>query len=119
MNVFIENYLVISILFISVILSILLFFINFFLVVKTYDVAKVTIYECGFDPMEDSRERFDVIFYMIAILFIIFDIEIMFLFPWAISLTGVGFFGYILMIFFLLFITLGFFYEWFRGALEW
>jgi NADH-quinone oxidoreductase subunit A len=83
------------------------------------DVAKASAYECGFDAFEDSRGKFDVRFYLVAILFIIFDLEVAFLFPWAISLREIGAFGFWSMMFFLGVLTVGFIYEWRKGALEW
>jgi len=83
------------------------------------DSEKVSSYECGFEPFEDSRGRFDVRFYLVAILFIIFDLEIAFLFPWAISLGNIGLFGFWSMMVFLGVLTVGFVYEWKKGALEW
>ena len=83
------------------------------------DPAKVSAYECGFDAFGDARGRFDVRFYLVAILFIIFDLEIAFLFPWAIALGDIGVFGYWSMMVFLGVLTIGFVYEWKKGALEW
>ena len=83
------------------------------------DTEKVSAYECGFEAFEDARGRFDVRFYLVAILFIIFDLEIAFLFPWAISLSAVGMLGFWSMIAFLAVLTIGFVYEWKKGALEW
>jgi NADH-quinone oxidoreductase subunit A len=83
------------------------------------DSEKLSPYECGFDPFEDSRVRFDVRYYLVAILFIIFDLEVAFLFPWAVSLGDVGLFGFWSMIVFLAVLTVGFIYEWNKGALEW
>jgi NADH-quinone oxidoreductase subunit A len=80
---------------------------------------KVSAYECGFDAFEDARHRFDVRYYLVAILFIIFDLEVAFLFPWAISLAHIGMLGFWSMISFLAVLTVGFIYEWNRGALEW
>lgn len=80
---------------------------------------KLTGYECGFDPFGDARGRFDVRFYLVAILFIIFDLEVTFLIPWAISLKGIGAFGFWSMMIFLLVLTAGFVYEWKKGALDW
>ena len=80
---------------------------------------KNSAYECGFDAFEDSRHKFDVRFYLVAILFIIFDLEIAFLFPWAISLGKIGAFGFYSMMSFLVILTVGFIYEWKKGALEW
>ncbi len=83
------------------------------------DAEKVSPYECGFEAFEDSRLKFDVRYYLVAILFIIFDLEIVFLFPWAVTLEENGLFGVIAMGVFLLILTVGFAYEWGKGALEW
>lgn len=83
------------------------------------DEEKMAAYECGFDAFEDSRRQFDVRFYLVAILFIIFDLEVAFLFPWAVSLGGIGLFGFWSMMVFLAVLTIGFIYEWKKGALEW
>lgn len=83
------------------------------------DVEKLSPYECGFEPFGDSRKQFDVRFYLVAILFIIFDLEVAFLFPWAISLGEIGMFGFWSMMVFLGVLTIGFVYEWKKGALEW
>ena len=80
---------------------------------------KLSPYECGFEAFEDSRMKFDVRYYLVAILFIIFDLEIAFLFPWAIVLENIGWFGYIAMSIFLGILVIGFIYEWKKGALEW
>ncbi len=83
------------------------------------DAEKTSPYECGFEAFEDSRIRFDVRYYLVAILFIIFDLEIAFLFPWAVSLDVIGTFGLLAMGIFLLILVIGFIYEWKKGALEW
>ena len=83
------------------------------------DPEKLSPYECGFEPFNDSRMEFDVRFYLVAILFIIFDLEIAFLFPWAISLGKIGIFGFVSMMIFLAILTIGFIYEWKKGALDW
>jgi NADH-quinone oxidoreductase subunit A len=83
------------------------------------DGEKVSPYECGFEAFEDSRTKFDVRYYLVAILFIIFDLEIAFLFPWAVSLDGIGGFGLLSMGVFLAVLVIGFIYEWKKGALEW
>ena len=80
---------------------------------------KLAPYECGFNAFDDARHQFDVRFYLVAILFIIFDLEIAFLFPWAIALSSIGLFGFWSMICFLVILTVGFVYEWKKGALEW
>jgi len=81
--------------------------------------SKLSTYECGFDPFGDARSQFDVRFYLVAILFIIFDLEIAFLFPWAVVLGKIGAMGFWSMMIFLSVLTVGFIYEWFKGALEW
>jgi len=83
------------------------------------DPEKVSAYECGFNSFDDARMKFDVRFYLVAILFIIFDLEVAFLFPWAVSFQHIGLFGFWSMIVFLAVLTIGFAYEWRKGALEW
>ena len=83
------------------------------------DPEKLSAYECGFEAFDDARGQFDVRFYLVAILFIIFDLEVAFLFPWAISLGDIGMFGFWSMVVFLGVLTIGFIYEWKKGALEW
>ena len=93
--------------------------LNFLLSPKKPDPEKLSAYECGFEPFQDSRMEFDVRFYLVAILFIIFDLEIAFLFPWAISLGNIGLLGFSSMMIFLFILTVGFIYEWKKGALDW
>ena len=100
-------------------LSCIFIILNFALSPKNPDPEKLSPYECGFEPFSDSRMEFDVRFYLVAILFIIFDLEIAFLFPWAISLGKIGFLGFISMMIFLFILTVGFIYEWKKGALDW
>jgi NADH-quinone oxidoreductase subunit A len=83
------------------------------------DAEKLSPYECGFEAFEDARMKFDVRYYLIAILFILFDLEIAFLFPWAVTLNEIGLFGFVSMMVFLLILVVGFVYEWMKGALEW
>ncbi|MBX3663160.1 MAG: NADH-quinone oxidoreductase subunit A [Burkholderiales bacterium] len=83
------------------------------------DQQKLSPYECGFEAFEDARMRFDVRYYLVAILFILFDLEIAFLFPWAVVLQEIGLFGFLSMMFFLAILVVGFIYEWKKGALEW
>ncbi|WP_340109311.1 NADH-quinone oxidoreductase subunit A [Pikeienuella sp. HZG-20] len=89
------------------------------LAVRRPDPEKTSAYECGFNAFDDARMKFDVRFYLVAILFIIFDLEVAFLFPWAVSLQDIGDFGFWSMIVFLGVLTTGFAYEWKKGALEW
>ena len=87
--------------------------------VSNPDSEKNSAYECGFEPFESARLKFDIRFYLVAILFIIFDLEIAFLFPWAITLGNIGLFGFFSMMLFLFILTIGFIYEWKKGALDW
>ncbi|MBP5855518.1 NADH-quinone oxidoreductase subunit A [Marivibrio halodurans] len=83
------------------------------------DSEKLSAYECGFEAFDDARQRFDVRFYLVTLLFIIFDLEVAFLFPWAVALGDIGVFGFWSMVVFLGILTIGFVYEWRKGALEW
>lgn len=115
----------------SSILSLLLLLISYLLASQKGDLEKLSPYECGFSPFQDARQEFDVKFYLVAILFIIFDLEISFLFPWSISLNSISnisilnsdifsiYYGYWVMLIFLFILTLGFIYEWIKGALQW
>ena len=117
---FLKDYLpIILFLIIAIVLSGAFIVVNFILSPKNPDPEKLSAYECGFEPFEDSRMEFDVRFYLVAILFIIFDLEIAFLFPWAISLGNIGALGFWSMMIFLFILTIGFIYEWKKGALEW
>jgi NADH-quinone oxidoreductase subunit A len=100
-------------------IGVLLLVLGFLIGSGGKDDEKLSPYECGFEPFEDSRTKFDVRYYLVAILFIIFDLEIAFLFPWAVSLDAVGGFGLISMGIFLAILVVGFIYEWRKGALEW
>ena len=117
---FLTDYLAIIIfLLIALLISIGFILINFLSSPSNPDPEKLSAYECGFDAFDDSRMEFDVRFYLVAILFIIFDLEIAFLFPWAITLGEIGVFGFWSMMIFLGVLTIGFIYEWKKGALEW
>ena len=117
---FLSDYLsIILFLFIALGLSIGFVLINFIASPSNPDPEKLSAYECGFEAFDDSRMEFDVRFYLVAILFIIFDLEIAFLFPWAISLGNIGLLGFWSMMIFLSILTIGFIYEWKKGALEW
>ncbi len=104
--------------FVSALLSGLILSLSFFVATQKPDPEKTSAYECGFDPFEDARAKFDIRFYLVAILFIIFDLEVTFLFPWAISLRNIDLFGFWTMMIFLIILTIGFVYEWRKGALE-
>ena len=117
---FLTDYLsIIIFLLIALLISIGFILINFLSSPSNPDPEKLSAYECGFDAFDDSRMEFDVRFYLVAILFIIFDLEIAFLFPWAITLGKTGVFGFWSMMIFLGVLTIGFIYEWKKGALEW
>lgn len=104
---------------IFLLLGLLLFIISFFFVYQKPTSEKVSAYECGFNPFGDARNKFEVRFYLVAILFIIFDLELLFLFPWIISFNTICLLGIWIMIFFLFLLTIGFIYEWHEGALDW
>ena len=93
--------------------------LSFILAKQKPDAEKLSAYECGFPPCSDARAKFDVRFYLVSILFIIFDLEIAFLFPWAVALSDIGLVGFWSMMLFLAILTVGFIYEWKKGALEW
>ena len=115
-----ENYLpVLIFMVIGVIVGGVMITLGFVLAPNRPDSEKNSPYECGFEAFEDSRMKFDVRYYLVAILFIIFDLEIAFLFPWAVVLEEIGVFGFVAMAIFLGILVLGFIYEWKKGALEW
>ena len=117
---FLKDYLsIIIFLIVALSLSVGFIVLNFLLSPKNPDPEKLSAYECGFEAFTDSRMEFDVRFYLVAILFIIFDLEIAFLFPWAISLGNIGILGFSSMMIFLFILTVGFIYEWKKGALDW
>lgn len=107
----------------SLALVLITYFLSFFLsfskvLLTSSSFEKISPYECGFNPFEDSRNQFDISFYLIGILFIIFDLEVSFLFPWVLSLSHIGFFGFLAAAIFLIVLTIGFIYEWFNGVLD-
>jgi len=103
----------------AIVLSAIIVSMSYFLVIQNPDSEKLSSYECGFEPYEDARHRFDIKFYLIAILFILFDIETMFLLPWSISLSQLNLLGFWSMIDFIFELGVGFLYVWYVGALEW
>ena len=117
---FLKDYLsIIIFIFVALALSIGFIVLNYIFSPKNPDPEKLSAYECGFEAFSDSRMEFDVRFYLVAILFIIFDLEIAFLFPWAVTLSNTGLFGFWSMMAFLSVLTVGFIYEWKKGALDW
>ena len=115
-----ENYLpVLIFMVVGIVIGGVMISLGFILAPNRPDSEKLSPYECGFEAFEDSRMKFDVRYYLVAILFIIFDLEIAFLFPWAIVLDSIGTFGFVAMAIFLGILIVGFIYEWKKGALEW
>lgn len=104
---------------ISLAIAVIVIVLGYVLGTRRPDSEKLSPYECGFESFEDARMKFDVRYYLVAILFIIFDLEIAFLFPWAIVLDQIGLFGFASMAVFLGILVIGFIYEWKKGALEW
>ncbi len=120
MNEFLIEYLPILVFFgIAVGLSVVIIGASYIVARQKPDSEKLSAYECGFEAFGDARKQFDVRFYLVAILFIIFDLEVAFLFPWAVSLGDIGLLGFWSMVIFLGILTVGFVYEWKKGALEW
>lgn len=114
-----EYYSIPLIILLAFIISIIILALSYVVGVTRLDTEKLSAYECGFDPFDDSRSAFDVRFYLVGILFIIFDLEVSFLFPWAVSLQSIPFDGLLSMTIFLIILTVGFVYEWLQGALNW
>nr|AHX02507.1 NADH dehydrogenase subunit 3 [Schimmelmannia schousboei] len=117
--IFSEYSIILVFLLVSFLLSFALFLLSYFFTPQCADQEKVSAYECGFNPFDDARATFDVRFYLVAILFLIFDLEISFLFPWSLVLGDLTIFGFWSMVVFLIILTIGFVYEWYKGALEW
>lgn len=115
-----SNYLIIFIfLLISLVLSIIIFILSFILIQQKDDLEKLTAYECGFNPYDDARKIFDVKFYLIALLFIVFDLEAVYIFPWVLTLSSNFSLGFWTMIEFLIELIIGFIYVWCNDAFEW
>ncbi|MFK8034614.1 MAG: NADH-quinone oxidoreductase subunit A [Hyphomicrobiales bacterium] len=120
MDVLLSQYLPIVVFIgIALVIGLALLIAPFIVAYKAPDSEKLSAYECGFNAFDDARMKFDVRFYLVAILFIIFDLEVAFLFPWAIAFGDLGLYGYVSMMIFLGILTIGFIYEWKKGALEW
>ena len=116
---FIEYIYILKFLVIFILIGLLLFFLSFLLVYQKPNNEKISSYECGFNPFSDARNKFEIRYYLISILFIIFDLELLFLFPWVICFHTLNIQGILSMIFFLVLLTIGFIYEWYEGALDW
>ncbi|MBI0169156.1 MULTISPECIES: NADH-quinone oxidoreductase subunit A [Bartonella] len=104
---------------VSALIAGILLIMPYIVAYRSPDPEKLSAYECGFNSFDDARMKFDIRFYLVSILFIIFDLEVAFLFPWAVSIDAVGMFGFVSMLVFLAVLTVGFIYEWKKGALEW
>ena len=104
---------------ISVLISFALLLISYTVSSKRVDLEKVSAYECGFEPFDEAKKSFDIQFYIVGVLFLIFDLEVAYLFPWSIALQSAGLFGFWVVLAFYFLINIGFFYEWQRGALDW
>ena len=116
---FFEYIYILKFLLIFILIGFLLFFLSFLLVYQKPNNEKISSYECGFNPFSDARNKFEIRYYLISILFIIFDLELLFLFPWVICFNNLSIEGILSMIFFLFLLTIGFIYEWYEGALDW
>jgi len=115
-----EYYPILLFVFVSAFVSFIFFFVSYIIIFKNRDIEKLSVYECGFSPFEtEGRSRFDIKFYVVGILFIIFDLEIAFFFPWIVAIDSIGYVGYISMITFLFLLLIAFIYEWRVGVLEW
>jgi NADH-quinone oxidoreductase subunit A len=120
MNALLQEYLPLVIFIgVSMVIGLALLIAPFIIAYQQPDPEKLSAYECGFEAFDDARRQFDVRFYLVAILFIIFDLEVAFLFPWAVSLAHIGALGFLSMMGFLGVLTVGFIYEWRKGALDW
>jgi NADH-quinone oxidoreductase subunit A len=118
-NLLVQYFPILLFLGLSGVLALVLLVLPMILAPSRPDAEKTSAYECGFNAFDDARMKFDVRFYLVAILFIIFDLEVTFLFPWAITLKEIGWFGFWSMMVFLGILIVGFIYEWKKGALEW
>nr|P48911.1 RecName: Full=NADH-ubiquinone oxidoreductase chain 3; AltName: Full=NADH dehydrogenase subunit 3 [Cyanidium caldarium]CAA88774.1 NADH dehydrogenase subunit 3 [Cyanidium caldarium] len=116
---FVEYFILFTYIIISFILACIISLLSYLLTTKKEDPEKTSAYECGFNPFDDTRTTFDVKFYLVAILFFNFCLEISFLFPWSIVLGNISYFGFVAIILFLFILTIGFIYEWKKGALNW
>lgn len=118
-KMFVEYVLLLKYFIICELFALILYFLPFFLVFQKPEVEKFSTYECGFNPFGDARNKFEIKFYLVCVLFLIFDLEISFLFPFIIAFFNISWVGFFAMLFFLAILTLGFWYEWAKGALDW
>ena len=114
-----EYFNIIVFLFVSLTIVFVLLTLSYLVSPKKINVEKLSAYECGFEPFDESKKSFDIQFYIVGVLFLIFDLEVAYLFPWAVNLNSIGIFGFWTMIMFYFLINIGFIYEWQRGALDW
>ncbi len=114
-----EYFIILIFILLSMMLSFFLFLIIITLIYSKFDIEKVSSYECGFHPFEDTRHNYNIRFYLVAILFLIFDLEIIFLFPWLTLVNLLAIPGFIVIFIFISILIIGFIYEWFKGALVW
>ena len=120
LNTYLQGYLPLVVFIgVAAVISLAMLMMAFMVAYKQPDSEKLSAYECGFNAFDDARMKFNVRYYLVAILFIIFDLEVAFLFPWAVGLAHIGVFGFLSMVAFLGVLTVGFIYEWRKGALDW
>lgn len=118
-NYYLEYFNILILLIIGIVLGLILILLSVIFATDKGDVEKLSAFECGFEPFDETKGKFEIHFYLVGILFIIFDLEIALLFPWAVSANSLGYFGFFSVISFLTILTVGFIYEWKKGALEW
>lgn len=104
---------------IATILGMVIFYASYVIATQRQDFEKISAYECGFSPFDETRSPFDIKFFLVSILFLIFDLEVLFLFPWCLTLGQIGLFGFSTMMIFLIVLAIGFVYEWKKGGLDW
>ena len=118
-NYYLEYFNILILLIIGIVLGLILILLSVIFATDKGDIEKLSAFECGFEPFDETKGKFEIHFYLVGILFIIFDLEIALLFPWAVSVNSLGYFGFFSVIIFLAILTVGFIYEWKKGALDW
>lgn len=118
-NYYLEYFNILILLIIGIVLGLILILLSVIFATDKGDIEKLSAFECGFEPFDETKGKFEIHFYLVGILFIIFDLEIALLFPWAVSAGSLGYFGFFSVILFLTILTIGFIYEWKKGALDW